>query len=273
MDGRVTTSGRRIAWSLLYWFAVVALLGLSNLAAGPQASAQADAKAPDPAIERGHKEFQQSCGFCHGPDATGARGPDLVRSPLVAHDVKGNLIGKVIHEGRPDKGMPPLSVAEPQVLDIAAFLHARATEAMDSSSVPKGYPVEKLLTGNADAGKAYFAGAGGCKNCHSPTGDLAGIAGKHSAVDLQSHMLYPEGEHTTAVVTLASGQQIAGPLVHIDEFVVALHERDDAGAYRSFQRDQVKLELKDALAAHRQLLEKITPAEMHNLFAYLQTLK
>jgi cytochrome c oxidase cbb3-type subunit III len=225
------------------------------------------------AIDRGHKQFEQSCGFCHGPDATGARGPDLLRSPILAHDVKGDLIGKVIHEGRPDKGMPPLSLTDEQIADIATFLHARATEALESAEVPKGYPVEKLLTGNAEAGKVYFNGAGGCKNCHSPTGDLDGITGKYSAVDLQSHMLYPEGKHTTATVTLASGQQISGPLAHIDEFVVALHEGDKAGAYRSFQRDEVKLELKDRLAAHRQLLEKITPADIHNLFAYLQTLK
>src|SRR6266478_5076765 len=184
--------------------AIFFFLGLRNSAAWSQIVSQ------DPAVERGHKQFEQSCGFCHGPDPTGARGPDLLRSPLVAHDVKGDKIGEVIRLGRPDKGMPALPVTDQQVLDIAAFLHARATEALNSSEVPTKYPLEKLLTGDPAAGKAYFNGAGGCKTCHSPTGDLARIATKYSPIDLQARMLYPEGKHTIAVVTLLSGEQEIG---------------------------------------------------------------
>ena len=256
---------RQIAKTSLFCLTVLFLLGVGNSHAWPQS------EAPDPAVERGHKTFQQSCGFCHGPDATGARAPDLVRSPLVAHDVKGDKIGEVIRLGRPDKGMPPMVLTDQQILDIAAYLHARAAEALSSSGVPSKYPLEKLLTGNADAGKAYFNGAGGCKSCHLPVGDLAAIGTKYSPVELQSRMLYPGGKHTIALVTLPSGQQFKGPLAHADDFVIAL--RDASGWYRSFPRDQVKVELQDALAAHRELLDKLTQADVHNLFAYLQTLK
>lgn len=251
------------------------LLSLCNSSARSQAPAQ-DAAAQNAALERGRKQFEQSCGFCHGPDATGGRGPDLIRSPLVAHDVKGDLIGDIIRRGRPDKGMPPLpAMTDEQVTDIAWFLHARAAEALESSSVPKSYPVEKLLTGNPEAGKTYFYAMGGCKDCHSPTGDLAGISAKYSPIELEARMLYPghrkEGPHTTAVVTLPSGEQFKGPLVHADDFVVGL--RDASGWYRSFPRDRVKVELQDPLAAHRELLDKLTQAEVHDLFAYLQSLK
>jgi len=246
--------------------AIVFLIAVANSRALPQRSETAD-----PAIERGHKQFEQACGFCHGPDATGARGPDLVRSPLVAHDVKGDLIGGVIRQGRPDKGMPAMPLTDAQVSDIAAFLHARAAAAQGSNGVPKAYPVEKLLTGNADAGKVFFNGAGGCNKCHSVTGDLSGIASKYSAVDLEAHMLYPEGRHKTAIVTLPSGEQIQGPLEHADDFMVSL--RDASGWYRSFSREQVKVELQDALAGHRELLSRLTQADVHNLFAYLETLK
>src|SRR4030095_3723224 len=108
------------------------------------------------AVDRGRKQFQQACGFCHGRDATGARGPDLVRSALVAHDVNGDLIGEVIRNGRPDKGMPALPLTAAPISDISAFLHARSKEAVESSGVPSDYPFEKLLTGHADKGKAYF---------------------------------------------------------------------------------------------------------------------
>ena len=223
------------------------------------------------AAARGRKEFTQSCGFCHGADATGARGPDLVRSPLVAHDVKGDQIGPVIRQGRPDKGMPALALSDAQIADIAAFLHERAAEALSSSGVPDNYPVEKLLTGNADAGKAFFEGAGGCNKCHSPTGDLAGVAKKYNSIELEAHMLYPGGKHPTAVVTLPTGEQIKGEVKHVDDFVIGL--RDSSGWYRSFRRDQVKVELQDPLAAHRELLEKLTQKNMHDLYAYVQTLR
>lgn len=261
--------------------ALIFSLGLSGaivaqLPAAQKSQAQEKPTKDTAAIDRGRTLFEQSCGFCHGPDATGARGPDLVRSPLVAHDVNGNLIGEVIRHGRPDQGMPPMAtMTDEQVTDIAAFLHARALEAIESSGVPRSYPVEKLLTGNADTGKAFFNGAGGCKNCHSPTGDLAAIATKYSPIELEAHMLYPGGRqataHATAVVTLPSGEQIKGALVHADDFMVGL--RDASGWYRSFPRDRVKVELQDPLTAHRELLGKLTQADVHNLFAYLETLK
>ncbi len=255
----------KLAKAAILYAAILFFFALWNSAAWPQAVSQ------DPAVERGLKQFQQSCGFCHGPDATGARGPDLVRSPLVAHDVKGDKIGEVIRLGRPDKGMPAMPVTDQQVLDIAAYLHARAAEALNSAEIPSKYPMEKLLTGDPEAGKAYFNGAGGCKTCHAPTGDLAMIAAKYAPIDLEARILYPRGKNSIAVVTLPSGEQVKGPLAHADDFVIAL--RDDSGWYRSFLRDRVKVELQDPLAVHRELLDKLTQADVHNLFAYLEGLK
>src|SRR5580765_697867 len=117
---------RRIDHSMGMLFAVC-VLGLGIWAT--MAHAQTP---PNPeGAKRGKIHFAQSCGFCHGPDATGARGPDLVRSPLVAHDVKGELIGEVIRNGRPDKGMPALPLTAEQISDIVVFLHARAKEAIE----------------------------------------------------------------------------------------------------------------------------------------------
>jgi len=257
---------RRATKFVLLFAALVLVIGLENSAARQQADADVAA-----AAERGRREFVQSCGFCHGADATGARGPDLMRSPLVAHDVKGDQIGQVIRQGRPDKGMPAMPLSDAQILDIATFLHARAAEAARSSGVPKIYPVEKLLTGNAEAGKTFFDGAGGCTKCHSVTGDLAGVAGKHTPIELEARMLYPGGKHRTAVVTLASGEQVKGGVEHADDFVIAV--RDEKGWYRSFRRDRVKVEIEDRLAEHRELLGKLTQKDVHNLFAYIETLK
>jgi cytochrome c oxidase cbb3-type subunit 3 len=245
--------------------AIIFFVGTVNLPARQQA------ETPDPAVERGHKQFGQSCGFCHGADASGARAPDLIRSTLLAHDVMGDLIGEVVRHGRPDKGMPAQSLTDQQISDIAAYLHERSAESIRSSGLPNVYPVEKLLTGNAEAGKTFFNGTGRCSTCHSATGDLNGVAKKYTPIELEARMLYPYGKKPTATVTLPSGEVIKGTVVRQDEFEVAL--RDASGWYRSFARDKVKVEIQDPLAAHQELLPRLSQAEMHNLFAYLTTLK
>ncbi|MGH9352649.1 MAG: c-type cytochrome, partial [Terriglobia bacterium] len=156
--------------------------------------------------------------------------------------------------------------------DIAAVLHARFSAEIHSRAMGGDYPLSRLLTGNAAEGKAFFNGAGGCADCHSVSGDLAHVAKKYEPVVLETRMLYPRGAATpTVTVTLPSGEQLKGKLEHLDEFSVAL--RDAAGWYRSFSRSQVHVEVHDPLAAHRELLSKLTQDDVHNLFAYLETLQ
>lgn len=267
-------------WGALAFLLAMVMIGLMTRPSQAQEKHLQETKArrkgsatkPSPAVQRGKKAFDGNCAFCHGEDATGGRGPDLVRSPLVAHDKGGDQIGPVILNGRPKKGMPPLHLSDTEIKDIAAFLHFRQAQSLASAHLPANYALKWMLTGNAAAGKAFFNGAGKCKDCHSPTGDLAHIATKYPPLDLETKMLYPRGaDHRTVTVTLPSGKTIEGPLDHLDEFTVALH--DSAGWYRSFPRSEVKVKVHDPLAAHRRLLDKLTQADVHNLFAYLETLK
>ncbi len=236
--------------------------------------------APDPAAAaRGQKLFLQSCGFCHGSKATGAEGPDLLRSTVVLHDEKGELIRPVVLKGRPDKGMPSFSgMTDAQIYDIAEFLHARVEEAANRF----GYKVQNVVTGNAKAGEAFFNGAGRCATCHSVSGDLSHIGSRFEPADLQGQFLYPSqsfeaGDNSrkpareTITVTLPSGESVTGTLKRIDDFEVSLW--DSSGEYRSWPRTSAKVEIKDPLRGHRELLAKYTDADMHNLLAYLVTLK
>jgi cytochrome c oxidase cbb3-type subunit 3 len=221
------------------------------------------------AAARGQKVYAQACAFCHGPNATGAEGPDLLRSPVVLHDDKGEKIGPFLQQGRPDKGMPAFAaMTEAQARDIAEFLHMRVEAAANRF----GYKVQNIVTGDAKAGERYFNSQ--CKSCHSATGDLAHI-GKTDPADLQAHFLYPDQNAqkvaVTATVTLASGKTVSGALKRLDDFDVSLI--DGAGDYRSFERASVKLSLTDPLEGHRELLAQYSDADMHNILAYLVTLK
>src|SRR5258708_9986251 len=147
MNQRGLHSKRRVM-EVLVCAGLILLSGARNSSARQQSGADVAASA-----ERGRKEFVQSCGFCHGADATGARGPDLMRSPLVAHDVKGDQIGPVIRQGQTDMGMPAMPLSAAQILDIATFLHARAAEAARSSRLPTASPLQNILSGQLQPGE------------------------------------------------------------------------------------------------------------------------
>jgi len=228
----------------------------------------------NPNVQRGQAQFQRSCAICHGTDAMGGVGPDLLQSSLVRHDENGNLIAPVIQDGRPDKGMPAFPMMDSaEISDIVAFLHARVAVAsvVSSEGLAGGYSLKQLLTGNSEAGKQYFYGAGKCSTCHSPTGDLAGIAKKYSPADLEAQLLYPSHDNANATVTLNSGKQFHGKLLHLDVFYVAILDQD--GWYRSWPLYQAKVQVHDPLTGHLELLSKYTDKEIHDVFAYLETLK
>jgi cytochrome c oxidase cbb3-type subunit III len=229
------------------------------------------------AAKRGEKLYLANCSFCHGAKASGGdTGPDLVRSTLVLHDEKGELIGPVIHNGRVNKGMPAFpAFTSAELYDLAQFLHMRVELAANRGT----YQLLNTITGDTKAGEAYFRGK--CASCHSATGDLAHIGSKLSPADLQQTFLYPgargyepsrESSAPKVKVTLPSGESVTGTLKRLDDFNVSFYDTD--GQYHSLALGPgVKVEVEDKLAAHRQLLNQYTDADMHNITAYLETLR
>ncbi len=248
--------------------------GALDLAVGPP---------PDkPAVARGQKLFVASCGFCHGSNAAGGNGgPNLVRSVLVLHD-KGTAaeVGPVILNGRTTKGMPKFAYSSDQVRDLAQFLLFR----VESTANRMDYTIQNIVTGDPHAGEAYFQTH--CVSCHSPTGDLAHIAQKYEPVDLQNKFLNPRAGHSDdaglnkealqkkATVTLPTGEQLTGKLTHIDDFRISILAKD--GSEQSWSLDEssgVRVQVNDPLQGHLALLPLYTDSDMHNVLAFLETLK
>jgi cytochrome c oxidase cbb3-type subunit 3 len=84
-------------------------------------------------------------------------------------------------------------------------------------------------------------------------------------------MLYPRNAKSRVTVTPPSGQSVAGTLAYLDEFTVGL--RDSDGTYRSWATINVKYTLDSPVHAHVDQFSKYTDADIHNLMAYLQTLR
>jgi cytochrome c oxidase cbb3-type subunit 3 len=231
---------------------------------------------PDPAsVKRGQPLFIASCGSCHAANATGTpRAANLIRSTIVRHDKDGSAIAALIKGDVPHTTTPAASLPPEQVRDVVSFIRD-LVQTYDKSSpdpMPDDYPATLLLTGNAQAGKAWFNGAGTCSTCHSITGDLAGIAGKYSPVDLQARFMMPRTKKPkTATVTLSSGERVTGVLLVLNTYDVSVRTSD--GKTQSWPADSVRVDVTDPLQAHRELLPKYTDANMHDMFAYLWTLK
>ncbi len=227
---------------------------------------------PPALVQSGNTLFGQNCAFCHGRDAGGGEtGPDLTRSKLVAEDVNGDKIGAVVRNGRPEKGMPRFNLADADIAGLVAFIHTQKTNSESQSGNRRGVDVADLQTGSVEAGREYFNGAGTCSSCHSPTGDLAGVGRRFEGLRLEERMLYPRGAAGKVKVTLRSGESVSGQLAYVDEFTVALH--DASGHYRSWPTSDVKYAVDAPAEAHAVLLGKYTDADIHNLMAYLQTLR
>jgi len=231
---------------------------------------------PPDLVRRGQPIFSSQCGFCHGRDAMGGEsGPDLTRAALVAADVRGDKIAPLLRAGRVDKGMPAFTLSDADLAATVAFIHDQKDKAQSLAGGRRAVDVADLQTGNADAGKKYFTNA--CATCHSPSGDLAGIANRLQGLTLLQRMLYPSPEggtapsHAKVTVTQPSGETIKGTLAYRDEFTIAL--TDPSGRYRAYSTSAVKFSVDDPLQVHFDRLGKYTDDDMHNVLAYLQTLR
>ncbi len=263
--------------------------------AAPQAPRNGDSypqREPDDpaAVARGKTLYSVTCGFCHGSDARGGEnnGPNLLRSEIVLKDQHGEEIAPVVQNGRLDRGMPKFDLTKAQIADIAAYIHSFKVGGYDvSRMVPPS-----IVVGDAKAGATFFAST--CSKCHSTTGDLAGIGTRFSDPKaLQQTWLIPGSASrgpwrggpngtngnstkvppTTVTVTLPSGEKVEGRLGRIDDFVVSLTQED--GTHRSFTRDgdTPKVEVHDPLQPHKDLLRVYTDKNIHDMTAYLVTVK
>lgn len=254
--------------------------------------AQQRPKGDPEVIQRGRGIFAGACGPCHGADARGGQlgGPNLLRSQMALNDKAGELLYPVIKNGRPGTTMPPSPLPDEDIRAVIAFVHDLQGKIGGQGDPPPGEEIElNILVGDARAGEAYFAAR--CASCHSTSGDLQGIASRAvtpkalqnlwvsggRAVGRGQGGMRPAGGAPravpTATITTAGGEQVSGTLVRLDDFTVTVSMAD--GVQRTFRRvgNEPKVDVKDPLAGHRELLTVLTDADMHNVTAYLVTLK
>jgi cytochrome c oxidase cbb3-type subunit 3 len=245
----------------------------------------------DPAlIARGSGLYGVHCRVCHGVDLRGGDqgGPNLLRSEIVLNDQAGELIAPIVQNGQQGAGvMPPVPLVPDDIRALAAFIHSVAATMRGQGNPPPGpIPVLDVLVGDPAAGRAYFAAR--CSRCHSPTGDLEGLASRITdPTALQNYWIsaggglgrggrggpLPPSRQSRATVTPATGVAVEGTLVRADDFYVVVQLAD--GTHRSFRRngEVPTIDIRDPLEPHKTLLPTYTDKDIHDVTAYLATMK
>jgi len=235
---------------------------------------------PEEAVARGLPAYNSTCGYCHGERGKGGKaGPDLIASVVTLHDEDGVQLAAHVR-GPEHSKLVKIDASDNTVADIAAYLHSRVIYASGRGDVR----MSEVLIGDAKAGAQYFNGAGGCNKCHSPTGDLKGVGAKYDSATLQDRLVMPRTGRggfgpgaaknaPYATVTLPSGEAIKGTPVRVTDFDVTL--RFDDGSTKTWARNHgvPRVEITDPLQAHLDIMTRLTDTNMHNLAAYLATLK
>ena len=250
----------------------------------PNATFPAQQRALPPAevVERGNGLYQVNCMGCHGRDLRGGDqgGPNLLRSEVVLNDVEGELIGQIVRGGQ--NRMPAITTLDADgVRAVAGYIHSVVATAQGQGAPPRvDYDLD-IVVGNVRRGERAFGRY--CSNCHSAGGDLAGIASAiDDPVNLQNSWVAGRRQGRigggapmpkTITVTQPDGTTVSGALVRYDDFFASLRTSD--GAYRSFSRHDgaPSVEVVDPLQGHVDLWSKLDDDTIHDVTAFLETLK
>lgn len=260
----------------------------------------------DAASAAGKALWTTHCITCHGTNARGTEtGPNLVRSETVNYDRAtperpgtGQVLGPFLKKGHETQsGKPSASFTDEEIMQIAQFLSERVNETMRGSPT---YIVlnENVLTGDPTAGEAFFKGAGGCTKCHNDKErNLAGIGSRiTSAQQLQARVLYPgpagggRGGRGRGAAPAPAAPAPPNPLAPVTTIAMPgqspMHVRvveedafmitfvDPSGATRTVRKGPtVKITVTNPMQWHLDFADRLDDEQMHDLTAYLWSLK
>ena len=263
-------------------------------AGAPVATGRGGPVVDEAAHDRGRAIWVTECIDCHGSQARGSeKGPNIIRTKTVNYDrssaTPGSVVGPFLKAGHPTQsGKASAAFTAEEAVALAHFMRKRVNDTMRGSPL---FTVGDILVGDAKAGQAYFNGEGKCATCHTATTrNLAGIGTRIPApVDIQQRMLFPGGgggrgrgaapataapnpNATTVSITPAAGPALSGVLVEQSDFFVTLRLAD--GTIRVVRRAPgMKVVITTPLQAHIDLLDVISDTQIHDVVAYLESLK
>ena len=218
-------------------------------------------------IRSGLALYRVRCGDCHGLDARGYRGPDLIAALGGMPDERAF---QVIRRGVPGTEMPASTIPDDDVLMILAYLR-------DMNAASAG----ESARGNVDKGGQIFASQ--CASCHrvgerggrlGPDLSRVGAARSPSVlireIRTPSEWIPPAFESVTLVTK--DGQRI--PAVKKNEDVFSIQVMDMRGRIQGHLRSDLQEVIYENVSRMPAFgPDRLTDADLNDLVAYLSTLR
>jgi cytochrome c oxidase cbb3-type subunit III len=220
-------------------------------------------------VARGRTLFEAQCAYCHGADGDGGRGANLARAVLRRAPTDEALF-RVVNRGIPGTGMPGNAMSARETWQVVAFVRSL------------GRVRREPLRGDAARGAQVYE-AVGCAACHTvrgrggPTGpDLTDIGARSSPAYLRRAIVDPQADVPTGFrqvrAVTRDGRRIVGVRVNEDTFSIQF--RDAGGTLHSFFKEELaELATDDGRTAMPSFRERLEPAALDDLVAYLVSLE
>jgi len=221
-------------------------------------------------VEQGERTYGTECSYCHGPQGVGAIGPVLA-APRIRRAQTDQALFQVIREGIPGTQMPASGLPAAQIWQLVAYVRSL------------GHVQQSNSTGDPNRGEQIYAGKGGCIQCHALSGhggaigpDLTDVGSRLDKDNLRTALLMPEAsiprDFMQVRLVTKDGKRLTGVRVNEDSFSIQI--RDLSNRFHSFWKSEltelVKEPNRSPMPSYRQTL---TPDELDNLIAYLESLK
>jgi putative heme-binding domain-containing protein len=219
-------------------------------------------------IRSGMALYRIRCADCHGLDASGYRGPDLVAA--LAGGMSDERLFQAIRKGVPGTEMPSSTAPDDEVLMIIAYLRNIGTVAAPETPI-----------GNADNGKRLFASQ--CASCHRVAGlggrlgpDLTriGIARSRAALvrEIRTPSEWIPSAYETVTLVTKDGQRIRGVKKNEDVFSIQIMDT------RERIQGHLKSSLQEVIYEKSSLMPafgpgRVSDSDLNDLVGYLSTLR
>lgn len=219
-------------------------------------------------IERGARVYETNCALCHGPNGDGVVNVNL-RSGRFRRATSDGELGRIIVAGIPGTMMPPHNLSGAEVTGLVAYIRSLRR------------PPAAVNGGDAERGRAVVLGKGSCLTCHRIgdqgsrfAADLSDIGEVRRPAELREALLNPAAAaHPNRYVRAVDrdGKVFVGRRLNEDTFSVQFISREDQLV------SLVKADLKEYSVSRVSPMpsyrDKLTPQELADVVAYLNTLK